>query len=93
MIERQAALQVQPGTGVGGHALLQCAVIEVLAKTTPAAEWGRTRINTGTSQTHTGFMPTGSQPKALSQEFPGAPVVNTLCSHSQGPGFSPWLGS
>ena len=55
-------------------------MIEVLAKTTPAAEWGCTRINTGTSQTYTGFMPAGSQPKALSQELPGAPVVDTLLS-------------
>ena len=27
------------------------------------------------------------------REFPGGPVVRTLCSHSQGLGFHPWLGN
>ena len=27
------------------------------------------------------------------QEFPGSPVVRTLCAHCQGPKFSPWSGN
>ena len=27
------------------------------------------------------------------REFPGHPVVRTLCFHCQGPGFDPWLGN
>ena len=27
------------------------------------------------------------------REFPGGPVVGTLCFHSQGCGFNPWSGN
>ena len=28
----------------------------------------------------------------MGEEFPGGPVVKTLCFHCQGPRFNPWLG-
>ena len=31
--------------------------------------------------------------KIYSWEFPGGLVIITLCSHCQGPGFDPWLGT
>ena len=28
----------------------------------------------------------------MGEEFPGGPVVKTLCFHCRGPRFNPWLG-
>ena len=38
------------------------------------------------------FILSGEE-KKRKREFPGGPVVRTLRSHCQGPGFDPWLGS
>ena len=29
----------------------------------------------------------------ISWDFPGGPVVKTLCSQCRGPGFDPWSGN
>ena len=39
------------------------------------------------------IWPGGWIPKSVPREFPGGPVVRTLCFHGLGPQFNPWLGN
>ena len=39
-----------------------------------------------------GFVPS-CLVKHLSRDFPGGPVVKTLCFHRRGCGFDPWSGN
>ena len=34
-----------------------------------------------------------SRTKSETGDFPGGPVVETLCFHCRGRGFDPWLGN
>ena len=41
----------------------------------------------------TAYLARGGNVHAIRWDFPGGPVVKTLCSQCMGPGFDPWSGN
>ena len=41
----------------------------------------------------TAYLARGGNIHAATWDFPGGPVIKTLCSQCMGPGFDPWSGN